>query len=167
MEHIKMDVAGLTVDPTNDSPIVILRDEKGEYTLPIWIGILEASAIATQLENVNLARPMTHDLLVTMLNSLKATVQKIVVSDLRDNTYFARIHLVDQAGRKFDLDARPSDSIALALRVKAQIFVDKSVLERANLLDENALKNLKKTVEDKWKELLDNIDPDDLGKYRM
>lgn len=167
MEQIKMDVAGLTVDPTSDSPIVILRDEKGEFTLPIWIGILEASAIATQLENVNLARPMTHDLLVTMLTSLEATVRKIVVSDLRDNTYFARIYLEDREGRAFDIDARPSDSIALALRVKAEIFVDRSVLERASLLDENALKNMKKTVEDKWKELLDNIDPDDLGKYRM
>ena len=164
---IKMSVIGITVDPNSNSPIVVLRDASGEKTLPIWIGILEASSIATQLEKVELARPMTHDLFSAVLRELGVKVSRIVVSDLQNNTYFARIFFTDPSGREFEMDARPSDSIAMALRFDAAILVEDNVLEKAQEIDKRIMENVKKSMEDKWKELLDNIDPDDLGKYRM
>ncbi len=167
MAPIKMVVAGLTVDPTSNSPIVVLKDDEGKYTLPIWIGILEASSIATQLESMELSRPMTHDLFISVLENIGARIAKIVISEIRDNTYFARIHFIDREGNEFDIDARPSDSIAMALRVQADIFVEEVVLERTEALDKRALQNAEKEMEDKWKDILENLDPDDLGKYRM
>lgn len=164
---VKMKVAGLTVDPSSNVPIIILQDEKDEKMLPIWIGILEASAIATVLEEIQLARPMTHDLFVSTLNELGVKIEKIVVNALEDNTYFARIHMRDRDGKQINIDARPSDSIALALRTDAEIFVEDQVLESAALLDKEVTKNWKKLEEDKWKDLLEKIDEDDLGKYRM
>jgi len=163
----KMKIAGLTVDPSSNVPIVLLHDETGEDILPIWIGILEASSIATQLENIELARPMTHDLFASVLKQLGARITKIVINDLNENTYFARISLADREGRIFEIDARPSDSIAMALRAKADIYVEESVLEKAQRIDKKTLEEQQKTMEEKWKEFLENIDPDDLGKYRM
>lgn len=167
MAAIKMIVVGLTVDPSSNSPIVVLKDIEGRYTLPIWIGILEASSIATQLEEVELSRPMTHDLFVNVLAENGTTLQKIVVNDLRENTYYARIHFIGGDGHEFDIDARPSDSIAMALRTGADVFVEEDVLERAQVLDQKAVEQAEKNMEEKWKKILESLDPEDLGKYRM
>src|SRR5215212_390316 len=113
--QIEMSIKGLMVDPVTNTPIVILRDKDGQRVLPIWVGIFEANAIALQIENVSTPRPMTHDLLRNVIQDLNATVQKIVVCDLQDNTFYARIHLA-VAGDSVAIDARPSDAIALALR---------------------------------------------------
>jgi len=164
---VKMKVVGLMVDPNNSGPVVVLRDEAGEHLLPIWIGILEASSIAAAMEKLQLARPMTHDLFVSTLAEIGARIDKIVVNDLQDNTYFARIHLVDQQGRTHEIDARPSDSIALALRVSADIYVEENVLDNAIKLDKEMFEKMQKAQEDKWKEMLEELDEDDLGKYRM
>jgi bifunctional DNase/RNase len=164
---IKMNVIGITVDPSNNSPIVVLKEADGERMLPIWIGILEAAAIATQLEKVELTRPMTHDLFNHVLSEIGVKIRKIVVNNLDNNTYFARIFFIGNDGKEFDVDARPSDSLALALRGKAEIWVDEGVLDKAKDLDLKAMDSLRKTMDEKWKEVLEEIDPDDLGKYRM
>lgn len=130
----EMKVAGITVDPFTNTPIVILKDLEEQEVLPIWIGLLEASSIATALENVQTPRPMTHDLLKNVLDKLDARVVKIEVNDLKDNTYFAMIHL-EVENRRLVIDARPSDAIALALRVGATIFVDEQVIKKSAKVD--------------------------------
>ena len=126
----EMQVSGLTRDPANNAPIVMLREAQGTRVMPIWIGVIEASAIAFELEGVALSRPMTHDLLQTAITELGAAVAQVAIVELRDNTYYARIELTQQE-RTIALDARPSDAIALALRAKATILCEESVLERA------------------------------------
>ena len=159
---IEMTIKGLMVDPITNMPIVILRDEDGQRVLPIWVGIFEANAIALQIENVETSRPMTHDLLRNVIADLKADVEKIVVSDLKDNTFYALIHLcVD--GEVVAIDARPSDAIALALRVRAPILVDESVIDNAKSLEFSPDKADSERLA-KW---LESLDPDDLGKYKM
>src|SRR6266705_1589942 len=113
--QIEMSIKGLMVDPITNTPIVVLRDKEGQKVLPIWVGIFEANAIALQIENISTPRPMTHDLLKNVIGDLNAEVQKIVVSDLRDNTFYAMIYL-DMGGESIAVDSRPSDAIALALR---------------------------------------------------
>ena len=159
---IEMTIKGLMVDPITNMPIVILRDEDGQRVLPIWIGIFEANAIALQIENVETSRPMTHDLLRNVIEALKADVEKIVVSDLKDNTFYALIHLC-AGGEVVAIDARPSDAIALALRVRAPILVDETVIANAKNLDFSPDKADSERVA-KW---LESLDPDDLGKYKM
>src|SRR4026209_1661330 len=122
--QIEMTIKGLMVDPINNKPIII-RDEDGQRVLPIWVGAFEANAIALQIENVTTPRPMTHDLLRNVIHDLKADIQKIVVSDLKDNTFYALIYL-SVNGEAMAIDARPSDAIALALRARAPIFVEGS-----------------------------------------
>src|SRR5512140_510784 len=119
---IPMSIKGLMLDPVSNSPIVVLKDEQETCFLPIWVGIFEANAIALQLENVTTPRPMTHDLLKNMISELHAQVARVLINDLRDSTFFAQIRLVLD-DRTLELDARPSDAIALALRVAAPIFV--------------------------------------------
>ena len=159
---IEMTIKGLMVDPITNLPIVILKDEQGERVLPIWVGIFEANAIALQIENIATPRPMTHDLLKNLIGELDAKVERIVINDLRDNTFFARIHLL-RGGTRWDVDSRPSDAIALALRVDAEIFVEEDVLEKSKTLrpdgDDGDPERLKK-----W---LEEVNPEDLGKYRM
>ena len=132
--QIEMTIKGLMVDPITNMPIVILRDKDGQKVLPIWVGIFEANAIALQIENVATPRPMTHDLLRNVIQDLKASVQKIVVCDLQDNTFYALIYL-SLHGDTLAIDARPSDAIALALRTKAPIFVEESVIDNAKTMD--------------------------------
>jgi hypothetical protein len=164
---IEMNVFGLAVDSITNTPIVILKDLKEKKVVPIWIGIFEASAIATQLEKVNFSRPMTHDLLNKILKLLKVTVDKIVISDIKNNTFFAVIHLLD-GGSQIKIDARPSDAIALALRAGAPIFVDEKVIEKSTDIDfgKKAI-DINKYTEEQLKEFLENLSPDDLGKYKM
>jgi bifunctional DNase/RNase len=160
--QIEMTIKGLMVDPITNTPIVILRDREGDRVLPIWVGIFEANAIALQIENVTTARPMTHDLLRNVIQDLKASVERIVVSDVQDNTYYAMIYLA-RNGETLAIDARPSDAIALALRARAPIFVEERVVEHARTVDFSADKPDSERLQ-KW---LQNLDPDDLGKYKM
>ena len=160
--QIEMTIKGLMVDPITNMPIVILRDKDGQRVLPIWVGIFEANAIALQIENVATPRPMTHDLLRNVIQDLRATVQKIVVSDLQDNTFFALIYL-HLNGDTLAIDARPSDAIALALRTRAPIFVEDRVIDHAKTVDFTS----EKADADRLHKWLESLDPDDLGKYKM
>jgi uncharacterized protein len=159
---IEMTIKGLMVDPTTNTPIVILRDKAGDRVLPIWVGIFEANAIAVQIENVAMARPMTHDLLRNVIADLQATVQRIVVSDLQENTFFAVIYLTAH-GETVAIDARPSDAIALALRTRAPIFVEDAVIDHAKTIDFSS----DRQDADRLHQWLESLDPDDLGKYKM
>ena len=132
-----MTIKGLMVDPVTNMPIILLRDADGQKVLPIWVGIYEANAIALQIENVSTPRPMTHDLLKNVITDLKASVQKVVVSDLKDNTFYALIY-INVNGDTVAVDARPSDAIALALRARAPIFVEESVIDNAKPFDPGA-----------------------------
>ena len=160
--QIEMSIKGLMVDPITNTPIVILRDKEGERVLPIWVGMFEANAIALQIENLAPPRPMTHDLLRNVIRDLQADVQKIVISDLQDNTFYALIYLTVR-GDTVAIDARPSDAIALALRTRAPIFVEETVIDNAKTVDFST----DKADADRLQKWLENLDPDDLGKYKM
>jgi bifunctional DNase/RNase len=159
--QIEMTIKGLMVDPITNMPIVILRDKDGDRVLPIWVGIFEANAIALQIENIT-TRPMTHDLLRNVIHDLRASVQKIVVCDLQENTFYALIYLTLN-GETVAIDARPSDAIALALRTRAPIFVEEGVIDHAKTVDFASDKNDADRLH-KW---LESLDPDELGKYKM
>ncbi|MEO8522932.1 MAG: bifunctional nuclease family protein [Acidobacteriota bacterium] len=160
--QIEMTIKGLMVDPITNMPIIILRDEEGQRVLPIWVGVFEANAIALQIENVTTPRPMTHDLLRNVITDLKAEIQKIVVSDLKENTFYALIYILVN-GEVMAIDARPSDAIALALRARAPIFVEDSVIDHAKTVDLTPERGDSERLQ-KW---LENLDPDDMGKYKM
>jgi bifunctional DNase/RNase len=160
--QIEMSIKGLMVDPITNMPIIILRDKDGQKVLPIWVGIFEANAIALQIENIATPRPMTHDLLRNVIQDLKASVQKVVVCDLQENTFYALIYL-SLNGDTLAIDARPSDAIALALRTRAPIFVEDAVIDHAKTVDFTSEKNDADRLQ-KW---LESLDPDDLGKYKM
>src|SRR3972149_11345273 len=159
--YTEMQVKGLTLDPLTSMPVVLLKDLKGRQTIPIWIGILEASAIAAELEKMTLSRPMTHDLLRNTVHALGADIIMVEVNDLRDNTFYATIYL--KKGRKeVAVDARPSDALALALRAGCPIFVSDKVIERSRRIDLSA-----KAVGGKkeWEGILEKLSPEDFGKY--
>jgi len=159
---IEMSIKGLMVDPITNMPIVILKDKLGERVLSIWVGIFEANAIALQIENVSTPRPMTHDLLRNVITDLDGSVDRIVVSDLRDNTFFATIHLTVR-GERVVVDARPSDAIALALRTRSPILVEETVIDNAKTVD-FASEPADNARLQKW---LESLDPEELGKYKM
>lgn len=160
--QIEMTIKGLMVDPITNMPIIILRDKEGQRVLPIWVGIFEANAIALQIENIVTPRPMTHDLLKSVIHDLKAVVQKVLVCDLKENTFYALIYLAVN-GDVVAVDARPSDAIALALRARAPIYVEESVIENAKTVDFSAEKPDSERLH-KW---LESLDPEELGKYKM
>ncbi|HZX61425.1 MAG TPA: bifunctional nuclease family protein [Candidatus Methylomirabilis sp.] len=159
---IRMTVRGIALDPITNMPIIILKDLEEKRALPIWVGIFEANAIALELEKIATPRPMTHDLIKNILDGLGATVQQIVVNDLKDNTFFAVIE-VSYNGNTVNIDARPSDAIALALRVNAPILVTEKVVSKAKSMDIAE----EKEETDRWKEWLENLKPEDFGKYKM
>lgn len=164
---IAMKVSGLTIDPITNTPIVILKDLEEKKAIPIWIGLFEASAIATEMEKISFSRPMTHDLMNDILKILDVEVTSVEICDLRNNTFFASIHLI-RNGQRFVVDARPSDGIALALRANAQIFVDDKVLEKSRTIDFGSkVADLDKLKEDKLMEFLENLSPEEFGKYKM
>jgi uncharacterized protein len=172
-DFILMIVGGLTLDPTTKMPIVVLKDPDNKLNLPIWIGPLEAASMATELEGIRPQRPMTHDLIRNVLGDLGATVEAVEVTELRENTYFARILVRTREGRDMEVDSRPSDAIALALRTKSPIYVAKKVLEMSSELHEQAAEppngadqNLASVSRDKWSEILERMSPDDF-KYKM
>lgn len=162
---VEMKVRGLALDPLSNMPIIILRDEEDKRSLPIWVGIFEANAIALELEKIATPRPMTHDLIKNILDSVDAKVAKVVVNDLKENTFFATIHL--QVGdSEVTVDSRPSDAIALALRVAAPIFVAEEVVRKAKSLEMVKETEVGGKPEDpeKIREWLDSIKPADFGK---
>lgn len=161
-DELQVEIKGLMLDPSSNVPIVILRDIQSQLFLPIWIGVFEANAIALRLEGVEPPRPMTHDLLRSVLEQLGGQIEKIVISDLKESTFFAMIHVQNQ-DRRVAIDARPSDAIALALRTGSPIFVLRSVLDKAQAVDLAA----EATDEDKLKKWLEEISPDELGKWTM
>jgi bifunctional DNase/RNase len=156
-----MSIKGLMLDPVSNSPIVVLKDEAEKFFLPIWVGIFEANAIALQLEKVATPRPMTHDLLRNFISELDARVARVVINDLRDSTFFAQIRVIT-SNRTLEIDARPSDAIALALRVEAPIFVEQSVLDQAQTISPESDEQ-----DEKLKKWFDQLGPEDMGKYKM
>lgn len=164
---IEMKVSGLTMDPITNTPIVILKDLEEKKAIPIWIGIFEASAIATEIEKITFSRPMTHDLLNEVVKVLKAEVTRVEIHDLRNNTFFANLHLSSERSQMI-VDARPSDAIAIALRAGAPIFVDDKVIEKSRTVDFGAkMSDLDKLKKEKLSEFLENLSPEDFGKYKM
>src|SRR6266704_352280 len=160
--ELEMKIKGLMIDPITNMPIIILRDPASSAVLPIWVGIFEANAIALQIEKIVTPRPMTHDLLKSMIGGLQATVEKVVITDLKENTFYALIFL-NHEGKILPIDSRPSDAIALALRTGSPIFVASDVIEKAKNTDLTKDAGESERIR-KW---LENLDPDELGKYEM
>jgi len=158
---IEMSIKGLMVDPVTNMPIVILRDADNQRVLPIWVGPVEANAIALQIENVSPPRPMTHDLLRNVLEELGATLTRVLITNLRENTFYAYLEL-RRGTETILIDARPSDAITLSLRTKAPVFVDPKVLDQARSVDVSTEQADSERIQ-KW---LESLDPDDMG-YKM
>ena len=159
---VEMKVKGLMIDPVSNMPIIILKNPDGKTVLPIWVGIFEANAIAMQLEDVVSPRPMTHDLLKNVIEGLRARVNQVVITDLKDNTFFAAIHL-QRDGEQFTIDARPSDAMALALRTAAPILVERQVLDKS----EGSSGEGESDQTERLRRWLETVDPEELGKYEM
>ncbi len=164
---VEMKVFALTVDPFTNGPIVILKDLKDKNALPVWIGALEASAITSELENVEFSRPMTHDLITKILKMVGVRVEKIEVNDMHENVFYARIFMESDSGPMV-LDARPSDAIAIALRTDSAIFVDTKVLDKSKSIDmrTNDMVQTAETPEELLN-MLEEFEPEEFGKYKM
>ena len=160
--EVEMKIRGLMMDPVTNMPIVILKDINGTAVLPIWVGIYEANAIALEIEKVSTPRPMTHDLLKNLLLGVEARVHKVVVNDLRDDTFYALIWL-EVDGQVISIDSRPSDALALALRVDCPIFVEDDVLKSSKVSGATSDKATSEELR-KW---LENLNDEDIGRYKM
>jgi uncharacterized protein len=160
--EVEMKIRGLMMDPVTNMPIVVLKDVQGQAILPIWVGVYEANAIALEIEKVETPRPMTHDLLKNVFLGLDVRVQKIVVNDLKDDTFYAIIW-VEREGQMMTIDSRPSDALALALRMDCPIFVDEKVLKTAKI--SSAL--TEKSTNEQLRNYLEGLSDDDLGRYKM
>lgn len=163
----KVSIAGLAMDPASNMPIVILKtEEDDERTIPIWIGLLEATSIASALQNIKFDRPMTHDLFKNFADRLHINVSRVEVVDIRDNTFFARVYCTSVA-EDFSMDARPSDAIALALRFSAPIFVAEQVIEKSKNGPASSQALDESEEGKKWAEYLENLSDEDFGKYKV
>ncbi len=188
---LEMYVGGLMLDPNTQTPVVVLKDESGNICLPIWIGVAEATSIASAIKQINMSRPLTHDLIYDILNEIGVKIKSIVITDLRDSTYFAELVLM-HGDRALIIDSRPSDAIAIALRASAPVYVSQKVLEQAKITFAEQQKQQNKSADgsesdndssagdippapggdlssvdkEKWNEILSNLDPDDF-KYKM
>ena len=160
--EIEMKIRGLMMDPVTNMPIVILKDHSSDTVLPIWVGVYEANAIALEIEKVSTPRPMTHDLIKTLLFGLNAALRKVVVSELKDDTFYAVIWL-DRDGDLISVDSRPSDALALALRLDCPIYVDESVLKHSKL----ATTVSDKVNNEELRRWLEGLNNEDLGPYKM
>ncbi len=160
--EVEMKIRGLMMDPVTNMPIVVLKDLNGNTILPIWVGIYEANAIALEIEKVSTPRPMTHDLIKTLLLGLGTGIRKVVVSELKDDTFYAVIWL-DKDGELISVDSRPSDALALALRLDCPIYVDESVLKNSKRSSAAA----DKASEEEQRRWLESLDDEDLGRYKM
>lgn len=160
--EVEMKIRGLMMDPVTNMPIVILKDVNGSALLPIWVGVYEANAIALEIEKVSTPRPMTHDLIRTLLNGLETSVRKIVVNELKDDTFYAMIWL-EKDGRLISVDSRPSDALAVALRLDCPIYVEDSVLASSKVT--GTLSD--KANNEELRHWLEGLNDDDLGRYKM
>jgi hypothetical protein len=160
--EIEMKIRGLMMDPVSQIPIVVLKDVASDTVLPIWVGVYEANAIALEIEKVATPRPMTHDLIRNVLSGLDTRVHKVVVTELRDDTFYAVIWM-ERAGQIISVDSRPSDALALALRMDCPIFVDDEVLKSSKVASSAA----ERTGHDELRKWLEGLGDDDLGKYKM
>jgi uncharacterized protein len=160
--EVEMKIRGLMMDPVTNMPIVILKDIGSDTVLPIWVGVYEANAIALEIEKVTTPRPMTHDLIKNVLVGLESQVRKVVVTELRDDTFFAVIW-VERDGRIISIDSRPSDALALALRVDCPIFVEDDVLKSSKL----AANNSERLTPEDLRKMLEDLNDEDLGRYKM
>jgi bifunctional DNase/RNase len=160
--EVEMKIRGLMMDPVTNMPIVVLKDVTGDSVLPIWVGIYEANAIALEIEKVNTPRPMTHDLIKILLTGLDTSIRKVVVSELRDDTFYALIWL-ERDGSLISVDSRPSDALALALRHDCPIYVDERVLQTSK----NSATVSEKVNNEELKKWLENLNDEDLGRYKM
>ena len=160
--EVEMKIRGLMMDPVTNMPIVILKDVNGNTVLPIWVGVYEANAIALEIEKVSTPRPMTHDLIKNLLMGLNTCVKKVVVSDLREETYFALIWM-EQNGETISIDSRPSDALALALRLDCPIYVEDEVLKTSKVTTTTA----EKVTNEELKKWLEGLNDEDLGRYKM
>ena len=160
--EVEMKIRGLMMDPVTNMPIVILKDVNGTAVLPIWVGVYEANAIALEIEKVSTPRPMTHDLIKNLLLGLHTAVRKVVVNDLRDETFYALIWL-EQDGEIISIDSRPSDALALALRLDCPIYVEENVLKSSKV--ENAASE--KATSEELRKWLENVNDEDMGRYKM
>ncbi len=160
--EIEMKIRGLMMDPVTNMPIVILKDVNGNAILPIWVGVYEANAIALEIEKVLTPRPMTHDLIKTLLLGLEANLHKVVVSELKDDTFYAVIWL-EKNGQLITVDSRPSDALALALRLDCPIYVEDSVLKSSKA----AASGTEKVANEELRRWLENLNDEDLGRYKM
>ena len=160
--EVEMKIRGLMMDPMTNMPIVVLKDSSGDAVLPIWVGIYEANAIALEIEKVTTPRPMTHDLIKILLMGLDASITKVVVSELKDDTFYAVIWM-DHAGETVALDARPSDAIALALRWDCPIYVNRDVIENSK----QAVSGSQTINADEMRRWLENLNDDEMGRYKM
>lgn len=160
-EEVEMQIRGLMMDPVTNMPIIVLKDIASDLVLPIWVGIFEANAIALELEKAAPPRPMTHDLMQNITRSLNAQVRKVVVSELRDDTFYAVIWM-DHAGETVAIDSRPSDAIALALRWDCPIYVNRTVLETSK-----QAVSAQSVTSDEMKRWLENLNDDEMGRYKM
>jgi hypothetical protein len=161
---LKVLLKGLMVDPVSKMPIVLLVEEKSEQVLPIWIGVFEANAIAVELEHIRTPRPMTHDLMRNLVAGMEGSVSQVAITDLSESTYYAVVTVRSGDGREIRVDARPSDAIALALRAKAPIFVEETVLQKSEGMTPGSPDESREERVRKW---LESLDPEDLGKYEM
>jgi len=162
----KVSVAGLTIDPASNTPIIILKTTEDDRAVPIWIGLLEATSIASVIQDIKFDRPMTHDLFKNFSELLNIGVTKVEVNDLKDNTFYARIYFTSKEN-EFSMDARPSDAIAIALRFKAPIFVAEEVISKSALVDGDAKAIDESEEGKKWAEYLEKLNPEDFGKYKV
>jgi hypothetical protein len=164
--EIEMNIKGLMVDPITNMPIIVLREVQGQRILPIWVGVFEANAIALQIENVQTPRPMTHDLLKSVIDHLGGHLERIVVCELKENTFYATLHVLSPQGL-LSVDSRPSDAIALALRTGARIFVEDAVIQNARSVDTTRDTSRETMDVGRLQKWLENLSDDDLGKYKM
>ena len=160
--EVEMEIRGLMMDPMTNMPIVVLKDMSGDAVLPIWVGIYEANAIALEIEKVTTPRPMTHDLIKILLMGLEASIKKVVVSELKDDTFYALIWL-ERGGHLMSVDSRPSDALALALRHDCPIFVDDKVLQTSK----NSATVSEKVNDEELRKWLEGLNDEDLGRYKM
>jgi bifunctional DNase/RNase len=160
--ELEVKIRGLMMDPVTNMPVVVLKETQGSGILPIWVGVYEANAIALEIEKVQTPRPMTHDLLKNVLNGLNVHVQKVVVSDLKDDTFYALIWM-ERDGHTMSMDSRPSDALALALRLDCPIYVDDQVLKSSKM----ATSISDKSSSDELRKWLENLSDEDLGRYKM
>ncbi len=166
---VEMKVVGIMIDPVNSTPIVVLRDSESKYTLPIWIGVAEASAIMMELEGIKAPRPNTHDLMKEILNAIHGQVVKVEITELKDNTYYAVLYL-KFLDKEMQIDSRPSDAIALALRMSAGIYVDKTVLDKSieSIISATGISDTDSNdKKKKYDELLKQFTGNESGKYKM